>query len=325
MKKNPILQKVRTFERGFALVVTLSLMILLTLVAVGLLTLSSISLRSSSTSSAIAEARQNARMGLILAIGELQKHAGSDQRITATADLAGDAAGLRIAAGAQPLNDKSVTGTAKGLSSVQPGTRYWTGVFANRDTPVSIFTKTPSPAIVHWLVSGNDTVYPGTGPTLLPSDSKFAVGADGKVGDSTKAVLLVGTNSAGSADRDSYVCAPLVPIINGKSGKPGAGLGKTTGWIHRETLRKRGVTMLGGVTYHQFAPQGVQISRNDAAPEWLEVDQIILCAGQVPERTLADQLISQGRVVHIIGGADKAGELDAKRAIDQGTRLAASL
>ena len=236
MKKNPILQKVRTFERGFALVVTLSLMILLTLVAVGLLTLSSISLRSSSTSSAIAEARQNARMGLILAIGELQKHAGSDQRITATADLAGDAAGLRLAAGAQPLNDKSVTGTAKGLSSVQPGTRYWTGVFANRDTPVSIFTKTPSPAIVHWLVSGNDTVYPGTGPTLLPSDSTFAVGADGKVGDSTKAVLLVGTNSAGSADRDSYVCAPLVPIINGKSGKPG---GRFGWWVGDEGVKAR--------------------------------------------------------------------------------------
>ncbi len=144
-------------NRGFALVVTLSLMILLTIIAVGLLSLSSIALRSTSGSSAMSEARQNARLALMLALGELQEHAGQDQRVTATADIAGDAAGLPLIAGAQPLNDKSVNGITKGLSAVQPGTRYWTGIFANKDTPASIFAKTPTPAIVQWLVSGNMT------------------------------------------------------------------------------------------------------------------------------------------------------------------------
>ena len=117
------LSKSSRFSRktGFALVITLSLMILLTIIAVGLLSLSSISLRSASNSSAMAQARQNARMALMLAMGELQKYAGQDQRVTATANIAGDTQGAQLAAGSQPLNDKSITGSTKGLSAVQPG------------------------------------------------------------------------------------------------------------------------------------------------------------------------------------------------------------
>ena len=164
----------RTKESGFALVVTLFLMILLTVIAVGLLSLSSIALRSSSQGDAMAKARANARMSLMLAIGELQKHAGQDQRITATANLAGDASGLALATGASPMNDKSIDATTKGLSAVQPGTRYWTGVFANTETANPLlrsFTKTPSASIVQWLVSGGTTTVPGT----LPSAAAYAV------------------------------------------------------------------------------------------------------------------------------------------------------
>ncbi len=118
-----------------------------------------------------------------------------------------------------------------------------------------------------------------------------------------------------------------ITMLQRKASKPGAGLGKTTGWIHRETLKKRGVKMLAGIAYQQIGPKGLQISHGDdpVNTEWLEVDHIILCAGQLPERRLADQLIALGRKVHVIGGADQALELDAKRAIDQATRLAAIL
>lgn len=189
--------------RGFALIVTLSLMILLTVIAVGLLSLSVISLRSSSRGAAQAEARANARLALLLAIGELQKYTGQDQRVTANADIAGAADGAALAAGAPPLNDKSVNNISKRLSAVQPGTRYWTGVFANQDAATTIFTKTPSPINIQWLVSGSDSTYtPGNltgGPDILPSNSAYAVGAGGNVTDATRAVVLVGSNTAGSA------------------------------------------------------------------------------------------------------------------------------
>ena len=82
--------------------------------------------------------------------------------------------------------------------------------------------------------------------------------------------------------------------------------------------------MLGGVTYRRITATGLVIER-DGVEEVLEVDDVVLCAGQVPERGLADALLARGKVVHVIGGADVAVELDAKRAIDQGTRLALSL
>lgn len=113
-------------------------------------------------------------------------------------------------------------------------------------------------------------------------------------------------------------------LLQRRAEKPGRGLGKTTGWIHRAALQMKGVKMLGGVSYREITAEGFVIER-DGKEEILNVDDVVLCAGQVPQRTLADQLEAMGRTVHVIGGADVAAELDAKRAIDQGARLAAQL
>jgi 2,4-dienoyl-CoA reductase (NADPH2) len=113
-------------------------------------------------------------------------------------------------------------------------------------------------------------------------------------------------------------------LLQRKAEKPGRGLGKTTGWIHRAALQMKGVRMLGGVTYLDITDAGLRVLR-DGQEQVLAVDDVILCAGQVPERGLADCLQNAGIACHVIGGADVAAELDAKRAIDQGARLAARL
>jgi 2,4-dienoyl-CoA reductase (NADPH2) len=109
-----------------------------------------------------------------------------------------------------------------------------------------------------------------------------------------------------------------------KAEKPGRGLGKTTGWIHRAALAAKGVKMLGGVSYDGVTDEGLWITR-DGQPQLLAVDDVVLCAGQLPARGLYDRLVAAGITAHVIGGADVAAELDAKRAIDQGARLAARL
>lgn len=116
-----------------------------------------------------------------------------------------------------------------------------------------------------------------------------------------------------------------VTLLQRKDSRLGKGLGKTTGWIHRTALKMKNVRMLGGVNYEQIGDQGLQISHGPTRenPEWLAVDTVVICAGQIPKRDLADTLQGQGVACHIIGGADVAAELDAKRAIDQGARLAA--
>ena len=118
-----------------------------------------------------------------------------------------------------------------------------------------------------------------------------------------------------------------VTLLQRKSGKLGAGLGKTTGWIHRATLKMNGVRMIGGINYERIGDEGLLISHgeNREDPTWLEVDNVILCAGQLPSNELVEPLESAGIATHVIGGADVAAELDAKRAIDQGSRLAARL
>ena len=118
-----------------------------------------------------------------------------------------------------------------------------------------------------------------------------------------------------------------VSLLQRKSGKLGAGLGKTTGWIHRATLKMNGVRMIGNVNYERIGDEGLLISygENREDPTWLEVDNVILCAGQLPMKELVEPLESGGVATHVIGGADVATELDAKRAIDQGSRLAATL
>jgi 2,4-dienoyl-CoA reductase (NADPH2) len=121
--------------------------------------------------------------------------------------------------------------------------------------------------------------------------------------------------------------ARRITLLQRRGTKPGKDLGKTTGWIHRMSLAAKDVTFRAGVTYEAITPEGLRISHGPERrdPELIETDTIVLCAGQVPNRSLADGLEAQGVVVHVIGGADVAAELDAKRAIDQGSRLAARL
>ncbi len=125
--------------------------------------------------------------------------------------------------------------------------------------------------------------------------------------------------------------ARVVTLLQRKPGKHGAALGKTTGWIHRAALKMKQVEMLAGVNYERIGAQGDGVglfitfgeSRRDATV--LEVDTVVLCAGQEPRRELQAPLVAAGVPVQLIGGADVATELDAKRAIDQATRLAATL
>ncbi len=118
-----------------------------------------------------------------------------------------------------------------------------------------------------------------------------------------------------------------VTLLQRKAGKLGNGLGKTTGWIHRTALKMKRVRMIGGVNYERITDEGLMISFGEKreTPTTIACDTVVLCAGQVPLRDLADELAQAGRKAHVIGGAFEAGELDAKRAIDQAARLAARL
>ncbi|MEN5266715.1 NADPH-dependent 2,4-dienoyl-CoA reductase [Stenotrophomonas sp. TWI587] len=113
-------------------------------------------------------------------------------------------------------------------------------------------------------------------------------------------------------------------LLQRSPGKPGARLGKTTGWIHRATLKAKGVSMLGGVEYLGVDDSGLRI-RVDGEEQLLPVSHVVVCAGQEPRRDLHAALQAAGINAQLIGGADVAAELDAKRAIDQGSRLAAAL
>jgi 2,4-dienoyl-CoA reductase (NADPH2) len=120
-----------------------------------------------------------------------------------------------------------------------------------------------------------------------------------------------------------------VYLLQRKTTKVGAGLGKTSGWVHRGTLKARGVESLRGVAYERIDDAGLHITvsskKGEPRPRLLEVDDVVVCAGQESRRDLLAELEAAGVTVHVIGGADVAAELDAKRAIDQGTRLAARL
>jgi 2,4-dienoyl-CoA reductase (NADPH2) len=122
-----------------------------------------------------------------------------------------------------------------------------------------------------------------------------------------------------------------VTLLQRRAGKPGAALGKTTGWIHRAALKMKQVQMLSGVHYERIGAHegalGLYVSHGEQRRdgEVIACDSIVLCAGQEPLRELQAPLLAAGSPVHLIGGAHEARELDAKRAIDQGTRLAARL
>jgi 2,4-dienoyl-CoA reductase (NADPH2) len=115
-----------------------------------------------------------------------------------------------------------------------------------------------------------------------------------------------------------------VYLLQRKTTKVGAGLGKTTGWIHRATLQKNGVQMIAGVSYDEVNDEGLVISIN-GEQQTLAVDNVIICAGQESERSLYKQLEAQNVNAHLIGGANVAAELDAKRAIRQAAELAAKI
>ncbi|MFT6429327.1 MAG: 2,4-dienoyl-CoA reductase (NADPH2) [Halopseudomonas sp.] len=116
-----------------------------------------------------------------------------------------------------------------------------------------------------------------------------------------------------------------VYLLQRKASKVGDGLGKTTGWIHRAGLKARQVHMLNAVQYLKIDDQGLHVSIADGEPRVLAVDNIVICAGQDPLRELQAGLESAGKPVYLVGGADVAAELDAKRAIDQGSRLSAAI
>ncbi|GAA6160804.1 NADPH-dependent 2,4-dienoyl-CoA reductase [Ruegeria sp. HU-ET01832] len=132
---------------------------------------------------------------------------------------------------------------------------------------------------------------------------------------------------AGLAPEGPQPAAPArqVTLLQRKKQAHGKGLGKTTGWIHRATLKMKDVNFVGGVNYECIDDDGLHVSFGEerADPTVIAADTIVLCSGQVSDRSLADALIERGITPHVIGGADVAAELDAKRAINQGTRLAA--
>ena len=136
-----------------------------------------------------------------------------------------------------------------------------------------------------------------------------------------------GTVRGGVVRPQPAPAARQVTLLQRKSGKLGKGLGKTTGWIHRAALQMKKVEMIGGVNYERITPQGLFVTYGEkhSDGQLIECDTVVLCTGQEPLRELLEPLRKLGVKAHLIGGADEAGELDAKRAIDQGTRLAAAL
>ncbi|HGW5059545.1 TPA: FAD-dependent oxidoreductase [Citrobacter koseri] len=115
-----------------------------------------------------------------------------------------------------------------------------------------------------------------------------------------------------------------IVMLQRKASKPGQGLGKTTGWIHRATLLSRGIKMIPAVSYQKIDDDGLHVLIN-GEPQLLNVDHVVICAGQEPRRELAEPLRASGKTVHLIGGCDVAMELDARRAIAQGTKLALAI
>ena len=130
-----------------------------------------------------------------------------------------------------------------------------------------------------------------------------------------------------SKNRSRPQASREITLLQRKAGKHGAGLGKTTGWIHRAVLKMNNVQMIADINYERIGDEGLLISYGEKRenPTWIDVDNVVMCAGQIPLRELEQPLQSAGIKTHVIGGADVASELDAKRAIDQGSRLAAKL
>jgi 2,4-dienoyl-CoA reductase (NADPH2) len=151
----------------------------------------------------------------------------------------------------------------------------------------------------------------GISPSLAPEKFYAEWGIDARYG-----------RRGGLTQPHLEAAAREIVLLQRKTSKVGEGLGKTTGWIHRTALKNRGVQMIAGVTYRRIDDAGLHVTIA-GKDELLAVDNVILCTGQEPQRELQAALLAAGMRVHLIGGADVAAELDAKRAIKQGTELAA--
>jgi 2,4-dienoyl-CoA reductase (NADPH2) len=116
-----------------------------------------------------------------------------------------------------------------------------------------------------------------------------------------------------------------VYLLQRKTSRLGSGLGKTSGWVHRAALAHKQVKQLAGVEYKRIDDAGLHIEVSGEGPRILAVDTVVICAGQESRRDLFDPLVAGGMKVHLVGGADVAAELDAKRAINQAARLAATI
>ena len=218
-----------TGRRGFALLITITLLAFLVLLLVSLAALTRVETQVAGNSQQFAQARQNALMALNIALGQLQKAAGPDQRVTATADLAGGSGGVRLqiapttnsastAPDANTGNKKywDSTNTDNGLGKVVAGTRYWTGVWGNSDpaTPTAgngnIYEKTPRPVLLNWLVSGNEgTTFtsstatatfgqittPGTSISYTPTGTATAATAVVKPSSGTFGIMATATTA----------------------------------------------------------------------------------------------------------------------------------
>ena len=147
----------------------------------------------------------------------------------------------------------------------------------------------------------------------------FTARAAGEMRDRLRTMGVAGVQA------QPHPAARQVFLLQRKKTKVGDGLGKTTGWIHRTGLKNKNVQMLNSVEYVKVDDAGLHIRIAGGEEQVLPVDTVIVCAGQDPLRELQQGLESAGQRVHLVGGADVAAELDAKRAIDQGSRLAAGL
>ncbi|MBW8782978.1 MAG: hypothetical protein JF599_13985 [Verrucomicrobia bacterium] len=257
----------RDSRRGFALLITITLLSFLVLLLVSLSALTRVETQVASNSQQLAQARQNALLALNIALGQLQKYAGPDQRVTGTTDLAGDVTtGARLPAGGTPTNTQSLASPdglrpakLNGLVGPQAGTRYWTGVWGNYDAKTDIYKQTPAPVLLNWLVSGNEqTSFSSTNGQITGSNGELGtkapdfnpsatvslpasateVGSIARSGGKQDAVLLVGPATADSTSRklldgssetasDRYIIAPLVNITADPRSVPG--LGATSG------------------------------------------------------------------------------------------------
>lgn len=191
-------------SNGFALVISLGLMAFVVLLLLSLTTFIRVETQNTNRLLAELNARTNAQLGLMIAIGELQKSTGPDQRVTATADLAArNLLGDRIESGSTVANNNPLGIGERGLSVVQEGTRYWTGVWENRNPAQTAFTSTPSPALVDWLISGNKNANSFTPDLNVDWDSlsNFRV----NLGNNQTGILLVGPGSTGNEDQSTEV------------------------------------------------------------------------------------------------------------------------